>query len=118
MSKISIECDYCAGRGYEGIETGGVDYDGENDTREMVYSPCPQCLGNGRFDVDIDEAPELVQSFSRELYDIWQEAKSSTEDNWDDVEYDILSVTHRREYEKTAKRMLAQVSEFLQERMK
>ena len=67
--------------------------------------------------VDIDEATELVQSFSRELYDVWQEAKSPTEDNWDDVEYDILSVTHRREYEKTAKRMLAQVSKYLQERM-
>ena len=40
------------------------------------------------------------------LFDIWKDAKSSSEDSWDDVQWESLPEKHQEEYLKTAGRLL------------
>ena len=49
---------------------------------------------------------ELKEKIAPWLYDIWQEAKSSMPDNWDDVTYESLSERDKGEYHKSAQRLI------------
>lgn len=50
---------------------------------------------------------KLAEEIAKEFFDVWKEAKSSMEDNWDDAFWDNLPQKHKDEYLKTAKRILA-----------
>ena len=39
----AVHCPYCQDQGYTVYETGGVDMDGENDTRELHQERCQFC---------------------------------------------------------------------------
>ncbi len=39
-------------------------------------------------------------------FDVWKEAKSTTEDNWDDVTWESLPQKHKEEYYKSARRLV------------
>ena len=48
---------------------------------------------------------ESIKIVCQYLFDIWKEAKESSEDEWD-IEYDALPEKHKHEYELTAGRLL------------
>ena len=50
---------------------------------------------------------DLVEQVATELFDIWKEAKSTCEDNWDDVTWDSLPEKHKGEYRKTTHRLIS-----------
>lgn len=52
---------------------------------------------------------DLEISIAKMLFDIWKEAKSTEEDNWDDVSFDSLPDKHKHEYLKTSKRIIVLV---------
>ncbi len=49
----------------------------------------------------------LRERVARELFDIWKEAKSTTPEPWDDVQWETLSENAKGEYYKTAQRILS-----------
>ena len=56
---------------------------------------------------------KVIYAFCIELYSIWQEAKSTEVDNWDDQDYNTLPDKHKAEYKKTAKHLLSIVAPWL-----
>lgn len=52
---------------------------------------------------------EAVEMLCRELYLVWQEAKSTEAENWDDERWEDLPKKHQEEYRKTARRIIAQL---------
>ena len=53
------------------------------------------------------EQEKIKEEIARDfLFDVWKEAKSTTEDSWDDIQWDSLSEKEKGEYFKTAKRLL------------
>lgn len=56
---------------------------------------------------------ELIKRMAFQLFDIWKEAKSSEEDNWDNVLFEQLSEKEKAEYYLTAKRFVGYYKEAL-----
>lgn len=54
-----------------------------------------------------EEIRELRERLCCELFDVWKEAKSTTDENWDDVTWESLPEKHKREYYLTANRILS-----------
>jgi len=42
-------------------------------------------------------------------FEVWKEAKSTTEDNWDDVLWETLPEKHKEEYRKSASRLIEEL---------
>ncbi len=55
---------------------------------------------------------KLLEEIAVALFDIWKEAKSTCENDWDDVTWDSLPENHKKEYLLTAKRILSKVQEY------
>ncbi len=52
---------------------------------------------------------DIKEWVARELYAIWQEAKSTEFDSWDDVTWDRLPEKHVAQYLLTAERIIEKV---------
>ncbi len=98
----------------ENITDGGVEADivwghGGKLNRLELFRLCKEA---GFFDAQLVKLAGItdeksVEDLAREFYDVWQEAKSSMGDNWDDISFDQLPGKHKEEYLKTARRILS-----------
>jgi len=50
---------------------------------------------------------EIKELVAKELFDIWKEAKSTANDNWDDVTFEALPEKHKHEYYLTVDRIVS-----------
>lgn len=50
---------------------------------------------------------KLIEQIAKELFGIWQEAKSTEPDSWDDQTFQDLPDKHKHEYYLTAQRIIA-----------
>jgi len=49
---------------------------------------------------------ELREKIAKELFDIWKDAKSTCEENWEDQDFESLPDKHKQEYYLTANRII------------
>ena len=56
---------------------------------------------------------KVVVEIAKEFFDVWREAKSTTEDDWDDVSWESLTENHKTEYRKTAQRIIDLIKKYL-----
>lgn len=55
------------------------------------------------------ENKDLLTEIAKELFDIWKEAKETTDDSWGNIQFDDLPEKHKHEYILTANRILSKV---------